>query len=573
MQLLDFSADFVDPSAMASAGFGGAILYMSDRRDGAEWMKAKPATRAYCDSLRAAGLEVVSNYQFGKGATSDWRGGFTAGVKHARIALAHHFAAGGPGFRPIYAPVDDNPTLAEWNDLIAPFLRGWASVVGPEWTGMYGNARCIEWALEDGVATWFWQHNWSGDPSINGHHPRAHIHQIEIDKRSVGGVMVDVNEVLKPDYGQWSAVEPSHDVPNGEVIVNRPDFEEIDYFGESNSDRWGARVTNGLGHTQEGGPADGSGARNLADYLRNTGNGVSYHDVIGNGQVFHVAPKNRSSWSVLDANSRTVNYCLAGSRAGWNRDQWLERRDDIRIMAWLMVQDAQQIGYDTAVIAPPYEQRDGLSDHRYVTDCLGFGTHTDMGREFPWDVLESDVHEFATGAPAGPPPNAINDTEAVNPWLGARLTAGEQECPDEVGRYAEFERGHIYWHPSTGAHAIPASLFGKYSALGWEGGLLGYPISEVGQLQHGEVQAFERGAIYRQDGRDPFVVRGAIRARWHRLGSEGGALGWPVEDERALSGGEAAQRFEHGQILWGGARDTVALLDSDGPDIPVPDQD
>lgn len=572
MQLLDFSADFPDPAAIRDAGYGGAILYMSDRRPGAEWMKAKPATREYCDRLRAAGLEIVSNYQFGKGTTSDWRGGFDAGVHHARIALDRHLAAGGPGLRPIYAPVDDNPTLDEWNRLIAPFLRGWASVIGEEWTGVYCNSRCIDWALEDGIGRWFWQHNWSGDPSINGDHPAAHIHQIEIDKRAVGGIGVDVNTVLKSDYGQWSAAVADAPPDREVIVVSRPDFEEIDYYGDSHSSRHGARVTNGLGHTQEGGPADGSGAEGLANYLSNTANGVSYHDVIGARRVYHVAPKDRSSWSVLDANAYTLNYCLAGSRAGWSRDEWMERRDDIRIMAWLMVQDAQRAGFDTAVIAPPYEQREGLSDHRYVTDCLGIGTHTDLGRNFPWDVFGADVAEFASGA-SGPPPNAINDTEAQNPWLGARLTAGEQECPDGVGRYAEFERGHIYWHPSTGAHAIPASLFGKYSSLGWEAGLLGYPVSEVGQLQHGEVQAFERGAIYRQDGRDPFVVRGAIRARWHRTGSETGPLGWPVSDERSLTGGEAAQQFEHGQILWPGPRDTVALLDSDGPDTPVPDQD
>ena len=35
-------------------------------------------------------------------------------------------------------------------------------------------------------------------------HPEAHIHQIRIDKDTVGGVKVDINNVLKSDYGQWS---------------------------------------------------------------------------------------------------------------------------------------------------------------------------------------------------------------------------------------------------------------------------------------------------------------------------------------------------------------------------------
>ncbi|MFD3431166.1 glycoside hydrolase domain-containing protein [Nocardia fluminea] len=568
MQLLDFSARLIEPHDIVDAGYGGVIGYFSDSRPGANF-GAKPLRRDYCDRLRAAGLEIVTNYQFGKGATSDWRGGYDAGVHHAQIALRYHFEAGGPAFRPLYAPVDDNPTLQEWNELIAPFLRGWASVVGLEWTGMYGNSRCIDWALEDGVARWFWQHNW-GTP--RGYvHPEAHLHQFEIDKRTVGGVGVDLNNVLRSDYGQWSAAtQPAVIPPEGEVIVvNKPDFTEIDRMGNSASSRHGARVTNFLLHTQEG---NGT-AESLAGYLNNSANQVSYHYTLRDGVVVDVVDTDLASWAVLDANPYTVNLCFAGSRAAWSREDWLNLRDDIRIAAWLAVQEAKKYNFDTAVIAPPYERRDGISDHAYVTHALRIGNHTDVGPNFPWDVLADDVAEFATGTPAGPPPNAINDVAAVTPWLGARITAGEESTPDGLGRFAAFEHGHVYWHPSTGAHAIPAALFGRYGALGFEAGVLGYPITAATELEHGRVQGFQGGALYCQDGRAPVVVRGAIRARWHREGSENGPFGYPVADETQLPGGEAVQRFEHGQIIWPGRRDTAALLDSEGPDTPVPDRD
>lgn len=216
-QLLDFSASLIDPQTIKAAGYAGVIGYFSESRPGANFA-AKPLRRDYCDGLRAAGLEVVSNYQFGKGDSSDWYSGYDGGCRHAETALRNHFAAGGPGYRPLYAPVDANPTLQDWNTYIRPFLQGWASVVGLEWTGMYGNARCIDWALRDTAARWFWQHNWSGDPSINGHHPAAHLHQIEIDQRRVGGVGVDVNDVLKPDYGQWSlAAGTTHPIADSEL--------------------------------------------------------------------------------------------------------------------------------------------------------------------------------------------------------------------------------------------------------------------------------------------------------------------------------------------------------------------
>lgn len=405
MRLLDFSAALIDPEDIRAAGYGGAVLYMSDRRPGAEWMKAKPATKAYCDSLRAFGLEIVSNYQYGKDETSDWKGGYDAGVHHAKIALAYHLAAGGPPNRPIYAPVDSNPSLKEWNSQIAPFLKGWASVIGLEWTGMYGNARCIDWALEDGVATWLWQHNWSGDASINGHHPAAHIHQIEIDKRRVAGVGVDVNITLKPDFGQWSAA-------TSRGAVNKPDYTEIDRMGNSGSSRHGARVTNFLLHTQEG---NGT-AESLANYLNNPGNGASYHYTLRDRVVVDVVDTDLASWSVLDANPYTINLCFAGSRASWSRDEWLAIRDDIRIAAWLAVQDARKYGFDTHVIAPPYERRDGISDHRYVTDVLGYGTHTDVGPHFPWDVFSADVADFSNTPQIGAGMAFLDET--FTNWAG-----------------------------------------------------------------------------------------------------------------------------------------------------------
>ncbi|MFI6368717.1 glycoside hydrolase domain-containing protein [Nocardia sp. NPDC050630] len=577
---VDFAARLIDPVAIRDAGHSAVIVYVAPSRPGSNF-GAKPIAKPYTDQLRAAGLDIASVWQYGKpgnsSAPSDWTTGYDGGQRMGIEAAERHRAAGGPDQAPIFFAVDEDISLDDWNTQAVEFFRGVNNAIGTERTGIYGHSRACAWAAQDAVIGsagggkfWAWQTRaWSGGEIA----PEAVLYQRVIDTPTspgplIDGSAVDVNDVLSAVYGQWSHYEQPEDLP-----MVKPEFEEIDYYADSNSSRKGARVTNGLGHTQEGGPADGSGAQGLADYLSNTANEVSYHDIIGNGQVFHIARKDRSSWSVLDANPYTVNYCLAGSRASWSRDQWLERRDDIRIMAWLMVQDAKEIGYDTAVIGPPYEQRDGLSDHYYVTQCLGIGTHTDLGPAFPWDVLAADVAEFATGAPASPPPNAINDVAAVTSWLGARITAGEESTPDGKGRFAAFEFGHIYWHPSTGAHAIPMSLFGKYAAAGWETGVLGYPITDVTDLEHGVVQGFQGGALYFQDGRVPVVVRGAIRARWHREGSEDGPFGYPVADEEALAGGEARQRFENGQIIWPGRRDTAALLDSEGPDTPVPDRD
>ena len=84
---------------------------------------------------------------------------------------------------------------------MAPYLRGWEAVLGHQRVGVYANARTIDWALQDGLGSYFWQHNWGSPQGFT--HPAAHLHQVEIDKRSVGGIGVDINHILQPRFGQW----------------------------------------------------------------------------------------------------------------------------------------------------------------------------------------------------------------------------------------------------------------------------------------------------------------------------------------------------------------------------------
>ncbi|MBF5001207.1 DUF1906 domain-containing protein [Nocardia sp. BSTN01] len=199
--LLDYAGGVPDAAAIRAAGHAGAIRYVSDRRPGAEWMTGKPLRASEVDALHAAGLTVVSCYQFGKGATADWKGGLEAGKRHADRGLQLHRDAGGPDGVPIYASIDDNPTPVDFATLIAPYLAGWESVLGNENVGVYANAPTIELATVAGLGSWYWQHNWGTPKGFV--HPAANLHQIEIDDRTVDGVGVDVNNILTAQYGQW----------------------------------------------------------------------------------------------------------------------------------------------------------------------------------------------------------------------------------------------------------------------------------------------------------------------------------------------------------------------------------
>jgi hypothetical protein len=200
--LLDYAAGVIPANDIRAAGAAGAIRYVSDRRPGGSWMLGKPIQLAEARDLYQNGLKIVSNYQYGKQDTADWLGGQGAGVQHAQRGWQLHTAAGGPANAPIYASIDDDPSYEQYKGQVAPYLRGWQSVIGQQRLGVYANSKTIDWALHDGLGSYFWQHNWGSPGRVA--HPAAHLHQVEIDKRKVGGVGVDINHILKPQFGQWA---------------------------------------------------------------------------------------------------------------------------------------------------------------------------------------------------------------------------------------------------------------------------------------------------------------------------------------------------------------------------------
>ncbi|WP_421845539.1 N-acetylmuramoyl-L-alanine amidase [Mycobacterium sp.] len=202
------------------------------------------------------------------------------------------------------------------------------------------------------------------------------------------------------------------------ALAARPDFNEYPMWSPNNHGRAGTTIDLFLIHTQEG---DGN-ADSLARYCQNPAPGgdprkaVSYHytvsmDVNDKGvTVVDVVDTDLASWSVLSANSRSINLCFAGSWVSWSRDEWLKKAGRaIDVAAYLAVQDCKKYGIDIGVIAPPYNSGPpGISDHRYVTKWLNDGTHTDVGDNFPWDVFETAVLKYSGQKPAPAPAQALD---------------------------------------------------------------------------------------------------------------------------------------------------------------------
>ncbi|MGE2728241.1 DUF1906 domain-containing protein [Mycolicibacterium vaccae] len=214
--LIDFAMRQIPAQDIKAAGHAGVINYVSTSRPGSNF-GAKPITLPYAQSLTAAGLVIVSNYQYGKPggtAPSDFTRGFAGGVADAKTGWHLHTAAGGGRSAPIFFSVDDDIDRQTWNDLALPWFRGINSVIGVQRTGIYAGIRPCQWAAADGVIgqsrtpghVWAWQtRSWS-----NGQiYPAAVLYQRIIDTASnpgpvVGGIRVDVNDVLARDCGQWN---------------------------------------------------------------------------------------------------------------------------------------------------------------------------------------------------------------------------------------------------------------------------------------------------------------------------------------------------------------------------------
>ena len=214
-QLIDFAERLIPPELIRAAGYAGVIQYVSEERPGADF-DAKPLTRAYADALRAQGLHIVSNYQYGKPGwpdPSDYTFGYDGGVRDAQTAARIHTAAGGPASAPIFFSVDDDINLDAWDNLVVQWFRGINSVLSVNRTGIYGHRRACGWAIRDGVIghsttaghSWAWQtRTWSHGER----EPMAVLYQTVVKSAAnpgpvVGPIDVDVDDVLAADYGQW----------------------------------------------------------------------------------------------------------------------------------------------------------------------------------------------------------------------------------------------------------------------------------------------------------------------------------------------------------------------------------
>jgi len=153
----------------------------------------------------------------------------------------------------------------------------------------------------------------------------------------------------------------------------------------------------------------------------------------------------------------------------------------------------------------------------------------------------------AAGGPSGP--------------LGAKQ--GDQYPVGGDGLAQNFAGGKIFFSPASGANAVESDILTRYEALGGPGGSLGFPIAneaDGGLKSASRVGAFaaaDKPVIFWTPEHGAFVIRGAIKAAWDKLGGAAGKLGAPLSDQTANKH-VLTQKFTGGQISWNQAKNTFS---------------
>lgn len=243
MQILDYSGGYPGAAAIRRAGYGGVIRYL--RKEGTS--RVQPITGAELADMRAHGLAVALVYQAIR--TERILGGRAAGAHDARWAQARAAELGAPDAVIYFAADRDIVGTAQLATVLA-YLDGAAGVLGKSRVGVYGEYDVIEAAVP-AHATYGWQTAaWSGGRRSK----RAHLYQ-RTGQPLVGGIPVDINDVLQQDWGQ---LDQEDDMPSLDELLST----KLGKDGNTAFDKW-ADQPGTLGHWLRGQRQYAAGTRSI----------------------------------------------------------------------------------------------------------------------------------------------------------------------------------------------------------------------------------------------------------------------------------------------------------------------
>ena len=166
-------------------------------------------------------------------------------------------------------------------------------------------------------------------------------------------------------------------------------------------------------HTSEGGEGDGA-AEALARYMQQPGDrpspsrpggvyGSSYHAIADTHlTVIPATLDSRVAFAASGANTEGLHICIPG-RAGQTRPEWMSptSRAAIRTVAAFILDTRSRYGIpaERLTASEMSHRTRGYCDHATVRDAFGRTNHSDVGPNFPWDVLAADIRDLSRPLP------------------------------------------------------------------------------------------------------------------------------------------------------------------------------
>lgn len=478
LTVVDYAGGVPSGEAIRAAGHGGAVRYISDDRTGGN-LPGKPLRAAETADFKKHGLDVAVVWQFGAGNAkdSDVMRGRAGGLADAAEANKRLDALNMRGW-PVFFAVDFDITLEQWNTVAVEYFRACVEVLGRDRVGIYGHSRVLDWARQDQVVADLgdgkflgWQtRSWVNAPGATSKLPADYVHsgavlyQRVVDTKStpgpkVGGVTVDVNDVLHPNWGQH-AVRPadvSHDMPVTPPPVDVPPTASRPAQDPSKQYKCDADLLtwrdNGISrqkriaviiHTDESAYDYAAGkiretawtADQLAEYNRGGGSNAprgSYH--IGVDRAARAVRQNDDeygTWSTGNAgNDRAYHVCLTGT-AHQSREQWLANLPQLVRAAEVIAHWCRKDGIRAERLTPAdlTSGRGGIGGHWDASKAWGGSTHWDPGGYtgptppktaggFPWDVMIDLVKKAMNPEPKPEPKPEPTPEPVPEPKPGA----------------------------------------------------------------------------------------------------------------------------------------------------------
>ena len=187
---VDFSDSRPGGAALAAAGKQFCVRYVPYGG------YTKGLTAAEVTDYHANGIAICLVWESTSGRLVT--GGFAGGAADATVAKAAAASLGFPTDRPIYFACDRQVYATDFPAIDA-YMKGVASILGLDRTGIYGQASLCTHLRGAGLASWYWQTlAWSAGVVLSW----IHLYQ-RLNSQTINGAAVDYDTAYQADYGQW----------------------------------------------------------------------------------------------------------------------------------------------------------------------------------------------------------------------------------------------------------------------------------------------------------------------------------------------------------------------------------